>query len=412
MARNRSPLTSRTSRKDLPTSDAPVWTVISPGVRLGYRKGRGTSGRGGTWLASARTPAGIRVQAKLGRADDIAIADGVTHEDAKNAARIWAKGIQAGGATSQALTVNAALNAYMAEREFETGKPLKDAHSRIDLHIRPALGTLLVSELKLDRLKAWRKSLVTKPKQCRAGKSVRKIKNVDLSDKRALDGRKDTANRILGTLKGALNFACREDFSTVKVWTAVKPFKDVGQSRVNYLEIPDQKRLLFSTPAGAIRDLIEAALLTGCRFGELARFRVSDFDPINGSLFISKTKSGKPRHVWLNKAGVELFERLTDGRNSQEPLLRQEIGTAWKASSYQRAFKAALVTAKVKMIAFHELRHSFATALLRNGAPPAVVAEALGHSDLRMVAKHYGHIPASFASETIRRATPDLRMAA
>ncbi len=89
MARNRSPLTSRTSRKDLPTSDAPVWTVISPGVRLGYRKGRGTSGRGGTWLASARTPAGIRVQAKLGRADDIAIADGVTHEDAKNAARIW-----------------------------------------------------------------------------------------------------------------------------------------------------------------------------------------------------------------------------------------------------------------------------------------------------------------------------------
>ena|ERR1035437_1161382 len=126
MARNRSPLTSRTSRKDLPTSDAPVWTVISPGVRLGYRKGRGTSGRGGTWLASARTPAGIRVQAKLGRADDIAIADGVTHEDAKNAARIWAKGIQAGGATSQALTVNAALNAYMAEREFETGKPLKE----------------------------------------------------------------------------------------------------------------------------------------------------------------------------------------------------------------------------------------------------------------------------------------------
>lgn len=73
---------------------------------------------------------------------------------------------------------------------------------------------------------------------------------------------------------------------------------------------------------------------------------------------------------------------------------------------------AALVEAKVKMIAFHELRHSYATALLRNGAPPVVVAEALGHSDLRMVTKHYGHIPASFASETIRRAAPDLRAAA
>jgi integrase len=70
------------------------------------------------------------------------------------------------------------------------------------------------------------------------------------------------------------------------------------------------------------------------------------------------------------------------------------------------------VEVKVKVIAFHELRDSYATALLRNGAPPVAVKEALGHSDLRMVTKHYGHIPVSFASETIRRAAPDLRAAA
>jgi integrase len=106
----------------------------------------------------------------------------------------------------------------------------------------------------------------------------------------------------------------------------------------------------------------------------------------------------------LSKAGIELFKRVAANRDGTEPLLRQESGTAWKPSTYQRPFKAALVEAKVKAIAFHELRHSYATALLRNGAPTVVVAEALGHSDLRMVTKHYGHIPVSFASETIRRA--------
>jgi integrase len=274
------------------------------------------------------------------------------------------------------------------------------------------LGKFLISELTLERVKTWRNGLVTKPKHRRCGRFSKKATiPVDLNDKRTRDRRKDTANRILGTLKAALNFACQEDFSIIKVWTAVKPFENVGQPRVNYLEIPDQRRLLTAA-TGAIHDLIEAALLTGCRFGELSRLRVDDFDLTNGSLFVWETKSKKTRHIWLSEAGIELFKRVAANRDGTEPLLRQESGTAWKPSTYQRPFKAALVEAKVKVIAFHELRHSYATALLRNGAPPVVVAEALGHSDLRMVTKHYGHIPVSFASETIRRAAPDLRAAA
>ena len=274
------------------------------------------------------------------------------------------------------------------------------------------MGKFFVSELTLERVKTWRNGLVTKPKHRRCGRFSKKATiPVDLNDKRTRDRRKDTANRILGTLKAALNFACQEDFSIIKVWTAVKPFENVGQPRVNYLEIPDQRRLLTAA-TGAIHDLIEAALLTGCRFGELSRLRVDDFDLTNGSLFVWETKSKKTRHIWLSEAGIELFKRVAANRDGTEPLLRQESGTAWKPSTYQRPFKAALVAAKVKVIAFHELRHSYATALLRNGAPPVVVAEALGHSDLHMVTKHYGHIPVSFASETIRPAAPDLRAAA
>jgi Phage integrase family len=175
-----------------------------------------------------------------------------------------------------------------------------------------SVGKFLISELTLERVKTWRNGLVTKPRHRRCGRFSKKATiAVDLTDKRTRDRRKDTANRILGTLKAALNFACQEDFSIMKVWTAVKPFENVGQPRVNYLEIPDQRRLLAAA-TGAIHDLIEAALLTGCRFGELSRLRVDDFDFTNGSLFVWESKSKKTRHIWLSEAGIELFKRVAN----------------------------------------------------------------------------------------------------
>jgi hypothetical protein len=41
----------------------------------------------------------------------------------------------------------------------------------------------------------------------------------------------------------------------------------------------------------------------------------------------------------LSKAGIELFKRVAANRDGTEPLLRQESGTAWKPSTYQRPFK-------------------------------------------------------------------------
>src|SRR4051794_31334340 len=108
MPRRRSPLSSRTSRAELPNADAPEWELIGPGIRLGYRKGRGTSGRGGSWLAASRTGEGRRQQVKLGLADDVTAADNhdvLSHEQAKDAARAWAKALGAGDGMPPPLTV-------------------------------------------------------------------------------------------------------------------------------------------------------------------------------------------------------------------------------------------------------------------------------------------------------------------
>jgi hypothetical protein len=45
------------------------------------------------------------------------------------------------------------------------------------------------------------------------------------------------------------------------------------------------------------------------------------------------------------------------------------------------------------------------------GAPLAVVATQLGHSDTRMVEKHYGHLAPSYVADTVRAAFGTLGIA-
>ncbi|TPM31476.1 site-specific integrase [Mesorhizobium sp. B2-3-4] len=413
MAQRRSLLSSKTSRAALPPSDAPEWEVISPGVRLGYRRGRGSRGQGGSWLAASRSVEGKRLQERIGRADDVIAADGLktlTHEQAKDAARTWAKSLKAGGEQPEALTVNAALDRYFEARAAEGMKAIKDARSRAAFHIRPKLGSIKVADLTIEKVRAWRDGMVTAHKRLRTSKLAEKANTVavDLFDPEVIRRRRDTANRTLTTLKAALNWAFNNRLVTDDAaWRLVKPYRGTTAARVRFLS-PDEQKKLIASSNGAIRDLVSAALVTGARFGELARLRVADYDAANKSVFVAESKSGKPRHIPLPAGGADLFERLASNRPGGEPLLRQENGTAWAPAIYHRPWKALLAQAKLSDVTLHELRHTYASTMVRNGAPLIVVAQALGHSDTRMAEKHYAHLAPSYVADTIRRLAPDI----
>ena len=223
----------------LPASDSPEWEVISPGVRLGYRRGRGSYGRGGTWLAGSRNPAGKRIQARLGRADDRVPADGSavqTHEQAKEAARTWAKALRTGTDASPPLTVNTVLDRYFEAKAAAGMKSIYDAKSRATVHIRPALGSLRVSDLTIDRIRRWRDDMVSTPKRLRTGRFAERpnVRPVDLSDPESARRRRDTANRTLTTLKAALNWAREHGLTDDDTaWRRVKPFPATTASRVH-----------------------------------------------------------------------------------------------------------------------------------------------------------------------------------
>ena len=127
--------------------------------------------------------------------------------------------------------------------------------------------------------------------------------------------RRSTANRLLAILRAALTHAWREGrVASDHAWRRVKLFENVASARVRYLTVAEGKRLINACGDTDFRNLVRAALETGCRYGELGRLNVADFNPDSGTLAILKSKTGKARHVVLTDEGAAFFAELCAGR--------------------------------------------------------------------------------------------------
>lgn len=400
-------LDTRTSRLKLTTRRAPYWTVLSKGAALGYRKGA----KGGTWIARFLDDAGTHRYHALGAADDAMDADGSlclsyaeAQRDADKWFRIAANGFQDDAPHSGPYTVKDAMADYLAAYKRKGGKSLERTKSAIDVHIDPALGSVPVSKLTKRRIEQWLDALANSAPLLRTAPGTpQKHRKADDSPE-GIRRRKSTANRILTVLKAALNYVYADGkVSSDEAWRNVKAFREVDAARVRYLNDEESRRLVNAcTPD--FRPMVQAALLTGCRYGEITALKVTDYNADAGTLHIRISKSGKPRHVVLTDEGRGFFDTATAGKNGSAPIFTRPDGEAWGRSHQQRPFKAACKVAKVDPLTFHELRHSYASRLVMNGAPLAVIAAQLGHSDTRMVEKHYGHLCPNYIADTVRAA--------
>ena len=207
-------------------------------------------------------------------------------------------------------------------------------------------------------------------------------------------------------LKAALNHAFDEGHvSNRDAWSRkLKPFRDVQVARVRYLTVAEAQRLLNAAHP-AFRPLVRAALETGCRYGELTRAEVQDYNPDTGTLVIRKSKTGKARHVVLTEEGAEFFRSHCAGRSGF--MFTHIRGSAWKRSEQAQPMRAACTAAHITpAVGFHTLRHTWASLAVVAGVPLLVVAKNLGHTDTRMVEKHYGLMAPSYIAEAIRAGAP------
>jgi integrase len=405
-------LDSRSARAKLASRREPYWVVISKGCALGYRKGAG----GGTWIARYRDDAGKQHYNAMGAADDAMDADGgglsLTYADAQRIADQWfklaARGFEEAAPQTGPYTVSDALADYLAAYVRRGGKAESIVRNNADALIIPALGDIPVAKLTRRRIEAWHGKLTeTGPRlRTKAGKP-QKFREMDDSPE-AVRRRRSTSNRVLTVLKAALNHAVNERRAeSDEAWRTVKPFREVDAARVRYLS-DDESRRLVNAATPEFRPLVQAALLTGCRYGELTALTVSAYNADAGTVHIRVSKSGKPRHVVLTEEGKRFFAAVALGKPANALFFTGDDGKAWGKSHQHRPFKAACKAAQVADMTFHELRHTYASRLAMNAVPLAVIAAQLGHSDTRMVEKHYGHMSAGYVADTVRAAFGDL----
>lgn len=422
------PLTTRAARERLAVRHQPYWYGIEAGAALGYRKGR----TGGVWLVRVADPSaggGYRQQV-LGKPDDILKSDGETVLDFRQADKAARNKIEqhhrvaAGlepepaGIPATPFTVANAIDGYLADYAARGGKAIRTTTQVAHAHLLPPLGALQVARLTREGVRTWHRSLAASPARVRSKAGETRHRDTP-GDPDTTRRRRSTANRVLTVLKAALNHAHAEGHvnCSTDAWASVKPFREADKAKIRYLLDDEITRLVNACPSD-FRALVTGALMTGCRYGELAAMTANDFDPQSGTVTIPQSKAGKPRHVALTDEGREFFLGLAAGRKGSARLFERDklvtqktrekgagiARAAWIGSDQFRPIRAACVAAKIApAITFHELRHTYASRLAMRGVPLGVIAAQLGHSDTRMTAKHYAHLSPSFVAQTVRQ---------
>jgi integrase len=394
------------ARRKLTVRGKPYYRAIEHGLHLGYRR---LKGKAGTWTARYYLGDQEYEIEQIGVADDGSEADGATilsfwQAQAKARERLAQRTKTGDGRSLAPVLVGEALDDYLAYLERE--KKSADTARSHDKLIRPALGTVEVAKLTAKQIRDWMDGLAKSPARLRTAEGAEPNTRATPKDAEGKRQRKATANRTLVTLRAALNLAFREGRVASDVeWRRVKPYAGADSARVRYLTIAEAQRLVNS--AGAeFRPLVQAALQTGARYGELGRLTVADFNQDAGTLAIWQSKGGKPRHVVLADEGVALFKQVCAGRDGSE-LIFSRNGKPWGKSNQNRHMADAVARAKIKpAIGFHGLRHTWASLAVMNGTPLLVVAKNLGHSNTTMVERHYGHLAPSYIVDAIRAGAP------
>lgn len=195
-----------------------------------------------------------------------------------------------------------------------------------------------------------------------------------------------TVIRELAYLSSAINHARREWGLAVANPVALvrKPTAPRGRDRV--LTDEERQRLLDALRpegrrTGWMLPLVELALATGMRRGELLALRWEDIDISRRVAFLADTKNGESRRVPLSSAAVAVFQGLG----------LAAVGPVFPVTHHAvaAAFKKATVRALIPDVRFHDLRHTAITAMSRKLPNVIELASVTGHKSLKMLQRYY-----------------------
>jgi integrase len=137
-----------------------------------------------------------------------------------------------------------------------------------------------------------------------------------------------------------------------------------------------------------LKYIIPMLILTGARRGEVLKAKHEDFNLNQLCWTIPTSKSGKKRVLPITPQLLELYKSIP---KDDTPYLFASAKSKKPYVTIYVSWNSARTRAGLKDLRMHDLRHSFASALVNNGRSLYEVQTLLGHSTSKMT-QRYAHL--------------------
>ena len=229
-----------------------------------------------------------------------------------------------------------------------------------------------------------------------------------------------TVNREIATLKRIFSLHCdwHSSQAAPRLHTTRNDIKNISllpekNLKTRFLTEVEAANLLVNCQSIQLRTIVYTALMTGLRLGNVLNLRWSQ---IGSDIIIISSEEMKdgdtltiPFHPAL-KAALEQWKVVYKAQQTKRKVASIKASeyvfpgrTGNAIGSVKTAYNTAKEKAKLTDICFHTLRHTFASNLLINGCSLSVVSESLGHADISITKKRYGHLSHEHKNEQVEK---------
>ena len=289
------------------------------------------------------------------------------------------------------LTVADLLKGWLDSKNDCGPKTLESYQSIVYGYLMPALGHVQLAKLRPETIQAFYKAAEDKPLSARSVHYIHRL------------------------LKQALKYAVWQEYIVFNPCERVRP--PSPSKREKRTLAPAEVQALMKVADGSrYRPLIYCAVSSGLRRNELLglRWRDVDVESAGPTIRVARTlykskgviEYRSPKTARSRRC-ISITEKLAaylkDYKADRESLnlhlgrlpslddlvFSNEDGEPLDPHVVSHAFAKIAKKAGLSGVRFHDLRHTFATLMLRSGAKPKVVSDALGHASVGFTLETY-----------------------
>ena len=283
-----------------------------------------------------------------------------------------------------------------------------------------------VKSLSVNTVTGYREDFSHLVEMTGSGKLVSDLTLMDMRECVGILSRKkysaSSINRFIASLRGMMAYCKKFGYIDVNPALELKGLKlpkklprFMTQTEVDSLcRVPDEASILWEKRDKALFEMLYSS---GCRVSEIVGLKIRDLTSDFSSAIVTG-KGKKDRRVYFEKDAREALEAYLKDRNERFP--RFSLDGAFPVQNVFLNNKGGALTdngvryilsrytgpeGTNRQISPHAFRHTFATAMLSNGADIRMVQEMLGHSSISTT-QRYTHVTTERLKEVYAQAFP------